>query len=120
MKKGKVDSAILIVLIAGIFWSFGALVVRFIEDAQSVPWQYLFFRGFTIFLLINFYLFLKEGKSFTKNYKKIGTSGITWRNMFRNRYDVFHMVNNSYNSSRYTFDVGSDAFYDSYFRLHFP
>jgi len=76
MKEGKVDSAILIVLIAGIFWSFGALVVRFIEDAQSVPWQYLFFRGFTIFLLINFYLFVKEGKSFTKNYKKIGASGI--------------------------------------------
>ena len=76
MKKGKVDSAILIVLMAGIFWSFGALVVRFIEDAQSVPWQYLFFRGFTIFLLINFYLFLKEGKLFINNYKKIGTSGI--------------------------------------------
>jgi len=76
MKKGKADSAILIVLIAGIFWSFGALVVRFIEDAQSVPWQYLFFRGFTIFILINFYLFAKEGKSFTKNYKKIGASGI--------------------------------------------
>ena len=76
MKKGAVDSAILIVLIAGIFWSFGALVVRFIEDAQSVPWQYLFFRGFTIFILINFYLFVKEGKSFTKNYKKIGASGI--------------------------------------------
>jgi len=76
MKKGKGDSAILIVLIAGIFWSFGALVVRFIEDAQSVPWQYLFFRGFTIFLLINFYLFLKEGKSFIENYKKIGASGI--------------------------------------------
>ena len=34
MKKNKVDSAILIVLIAGIFWSFGALAVRFIEDAQ--------------------------------------------------------------------------------------
>jgi len=76
MKKDKVDSAILIVLIAGIFWSFGALVVRFIEDAQSVPWQYLFFRGFTIFLLINFYLFLREGKSFIENYKKIGASGI--------------------------------------------
>jgi drug/metabolite transporter, DME family len=76
MKKSKVDSAILIVLIAGIFWSFGALVVRFIEDARSIPWQYLFFRGSTIFILINIYLFLKEGKSFTKNYKKIGTSGI--------------------------------------------
>ena len=76
MKKGKVDSAILIVLIAGIFWSFGALVVRFIEDARSVPWQYLFFRGSTIFVLINIYLFVKEGKSFIKNYKKIGASGI--------------------------------------------
>ncbi|MDC6465413.1 DMT family transporter [Pelagibacteraceae bacterium] len=76
MKKKKIDSAILIVLIAGVFWSFGALVVRFIEDARSVPWQYLFFRGSTIFILINIYLFVKEGKSFTKNYKKIGASGI--------------------------------------------
>jgi len=76
MKKDKIDSAILIVLIAGVFWSFGALVVRFIEDARSVPWQYLFFRGSTIFILINIYLFIKEGKSFTKNYKKIGVSGI--------------------------------------------
>ena len=76
MKKSQADTAILIVLIAGIFWSFGALVVRFIEDARSVPWQYLFFRGFTIFILINFYLFIREGKSFIKNYKKIGASGI--------------------------------------------
>jgi drug/metabolite transporter, DME family len=76
MKKGKVDSAILTVLVAGIFWSFGALVVRFIEDARLIPWQYLFFRGSTIFILINIYLFVKEGKSFTKNYKKIGASGI--------------------------------------------
>ena len=76
MKNGKVESAILIVLIAGIFWSFGALVVRFIENARSIPWQYLFFRGFTIFILINIYLFVREGKSFIKNYKKIGASGI--------------------------------------------
>jgi len=76
MKKDKVDSAILIVLIAGVFWSFGAYVVRWIEDARAVPWQYLFFRGSTIFILINIYLFLKEGKSFTNNYKKIGFSGI--------------------------------------------
>ncbi len=76
MEKDKVNSAILIVLIAGIFWSFGAYVVRWIEDARSVPWQYLFFRGSTIFILINIYLFLKEGKSFTNNYKNIGSSGI--------------------------------------------
>jgi len=76
MKKSKTDSAILIVLMAGVFWSFGALVVRFIENASDVPWQYLFFRGSTIFILINIYLFLKEGKSFIKNYKKVGASGI--------------------------------------------
>ena len=74
MPKDKTNLAILTVLLAGIFWSFGALVVRYIEDARSVPWQYLFFRGFTIFLLINFYLFVKEGKSFINNYKKIDLS----------------------------------------------
>jgi RarD protein len=61
-------------LIAGILWSFGALVVRYIEDARSVPWQYLFFRGLTIFVLLNLYLLVKEGKSFIKNYKKIDLS----------------------------------------------
>ena len=76
IEKDNVNSAILIVLIAGIFWSFGALAVRFIKDAHLVPWQYLFFRGSTIFLLLNIYLFIKEGKSFIQNYKKIGLSGI--------------------------------------------
>ena len=71
MTNNNTNSAILIVLIAGILWSFGALVVRYIEDARSIPWQYLFFRGLTIFLLLNLYLFIKEGKSFVNNYKKI-------------------------------------------------
>ena len=74
MLKDKTNSAILVVLIAGILWSFGALVVRYIEDARSVPWQYLFFRGLTIFVLLNLYLIVKEGKSFIKNYKKIDIS----------------------------------------------
>ena len=74
MTKNKTNSAILIVLFAGILWSFGALVVRYIEDARSIPWQYLFFRGVTIFLILNIYLFFKEGKSFTDNYKKIDLS----------------------------------------------
>mgnify|MGYP001315658282 FL=1 len=76
MPKDKTNLAILIVLIAGIFWSFGALVVRYIEDARNVPWQYVFFRGITIFLLLNLYLFLKEGKLFLNNYSKVGLSGI--------------------------------------------
>ena len=74
MPKDKANSAILLVLLAGILWSFGSLVVRYIEDARSVPWQYLFFRGATIFVLLNLYLFIREGKSFTENYKKIDLS----------------------------------------------
>tara|TARA_B100000700_G_scaffold87765_1_gene98881 strand:- start:14413 stop:15318 length:906 start_codon:yes stop_codon:yes gene_type:complete len=72
----KNSSAILIVLIAGLFWSFGPLVVRYIDDAQLIPWQYLFFRGSVIFLVLNIYLFLIEGFKFTKNYNKIGLSGL--------------------------------------------
>ena len=69
-------SAIPIVLIAGIFWSFGPYVVRHIDQPQLVPWQYLFTRGIVIFILLNIYLFLNEGLKFYKNYLKIGISGI--------------------------------------------
>ena len=72
----KNSSAITIVLIAGLFWSFGPLVVRNIDNAQSIPWQYLFFRGSVIFLVLNIYLFLKEGSKFLNNYSRIGLSGI--------------------------------------------
>jgi|TARA_Y100000992_G_scaffold31908_1_gene17858 DME family drug/metabolite transporter len=69
-------SAIPIVLLAGIFWSFGAYVVRHIDQPQSVPWQYLFTRGIVIFILLNVYLYLNEGIKFYKNYLKIGISGL--------------------------------------------
>ena len=72
----KNSSAILIGLIAGIFWSFGPLVVRHIDNAQLIPWQYLFFRGSVIFLVLNIYLFLAEGQKFMGNYSRIGLSGL--------------------------------------------
>ena len=72
----KNSSAIIIVLIAGIFWSFGPLVVRHIDNAQLIPWQYLFFRGSVIFLVLNIYLFLAEGQKFIGNYSRIGLSGL--------------------------------------------
>jgi drug/metabolite transporter (DMT)-like permease len=72
----KIKSAMFVVLIAGLFWSFGPLVVRNIDNAQLIPWQYLFFRGSVIFLILNIYLFLVEGQKFTNNYKKIGLSGL--------------------------------------------
>ena len=74
LKNEKI--AIPIVLMAGIIWSFGPLVVRYMDDPNLVPWQYIFARGLTIFLVINLYLFFEEGKNFYKNYFKIGISGI--------------------------------------------
>jgi len=68
--------AIPIALFAGIFWSFGPYVVRNIDEAHTVPWQYLFTRGMVIFILLNFYLYLEEGLDFIYNYKKIGISGL--------------------------------------------
>ncbi len=68
--------AIPVVLIAGILWSFGPLVVRYMDQPELVPWQYLFARGITIFILLNIYLFFEEGFDFLNNYKKIGLSGL--------------------------------------------
>ena len=74
LKNEKI--AIPVVLIAGIIWSFGPLVVRYMNEPNLVAWQYIFARGLTVFLIINFYLFFEEGKNFYKNYFKIGVSGV--------------------------------------------
>ena len=74
LKNDKI--AIPVVLFAGILWSFGPLVVRYMDNPHMVPWQYIFGRGLTIFLLLNLYLYFEEGINFYKNYKKVGRSGI--------------------------------------------
>ena len=68
--------AVPVVLFAGILWSFGPLVVRYMDQPELVPWQYIFGRGLTIFIILNLYLFFEEGIAFYKNYLKIGVSGI--------------------------------------------
>ncbi len=74
LKNEKV--AIPVVLFAGLLWSFGPLVVRYMNQPEDIPFQYIFTRGITIFLVLNIYLFFEEGKKFYKNYFKIGWSGI--------------------------------------------
>ena len=74
LKNEKI--AIPVVLFAGLLWSFGPLVVRYMNDPNLVPWQYLFTRGLTIFCILNIYLFFEEGKIFYKNYLKMGFSGV--------------------------------------------
>ncbi len=66
----------LLVFTAGLLWSFGAIIVRYMQDANLYQPQYLFYRGISIALILCFYLFIKEGKKFYKNFKNIGISGI--------------------------------------------
>ncbi len=58
--------AVPVVLFAGLVWSFGPLVVRYMDEPHLIPWQYIFGRGLTIFILLNLYLFLKKEKIFIK------------------------------------------------------
>ena len=74
LKNTKI--AVPVDLFAGILWSFGPLVVRYMDNPNQVPWQYIFGRGLTIFILLNLYLYFEEGIKFYKNYLKMGYSGI--------------------------------------------
>ena len=74
LKNEKI--AIPVVLFAGLLWSFGPLVVRHMDQPGLVPWQYIFARGLTIFIVLNLYLYFEEGKNFYKNYLRIGVSGL--------------------------------------------
>ena len=76
MAKDKVSSAMFFVLLAGLIWSFGPFIVRNINNAELIPWQYSLIRGSAIFLILNIYLFLNEGKNFINNYLRIGSSGL--------------------------------------------
>tara|TARA_B110001454_G_scaffold91511_1_gene87287 strand:+ start:325 stop:1230 length:906 start_codon:yes stop_codon:yes gene_type:complete len=74
LKNEKI--AIPVVLFAGLLWSFGPLVVRHMDQPALAPWQYIFARGLTIFIVLNLYLYFEKGKDFYKNYFKIGLSGL--------------------------------------------
>ena len=68
--------AFFVVFLAGTIWSFGALTVRYMIDSHEYVFQYLFYRGFTISIILIFYLYFKEGISFYKNFLRIGISSV--------------------------------------------
>ena len=76
MSENTYIYAFTVVFLAGIFWSFGALTVRYMVDGHNYVFQYLFYRGFSISLILIVYLFFREGFVFYKNFLKIGISSI--------------------------------------------
>ena len=76
MSKNNYFYAFIVVFLAGLSWSFGAVVVKHMDQANLYVFQYLFYRGFSIALILLIYLFIREGLNFYKNFFKIGFSGI--------------------------------------------
>ena len=65
-----------LVCFAGTLWSFGALIIRYMVGARNYQWQYLFYRGLTIAIVLLIYLIVKEGKTFITSFRHNGTSGL--------------------------------------------
>jgi len=65
----------ILVFIAGIFWSFGPVTVRYMIGSHEYVFQYLFYRGIAISCVLMAYLFIREGFTFYKNFFRIGISG---------------------------------------------
>ena len=68
--------AFTLVFLAGLLWSFGVVTVRYMIDGHDYVFQYLFYRGISIAIILIVYLFIREGLSFYKNFLNIGVSGI--------------------------------------------
>ena len=66
----------ILVFSAGILWSFGPVIVRYMTNSHEYVFHYLFYRGISISILLMLYLFIREGTSFYKNFFKVGISGI--------------------------------------------
>ena len=76
MSQNTYIYAFTVVFFAGIFWSFGALTVRYMVDGHDYVFQYLFYRGISISIILLIFLFITEGFSFYKNFFKIGPSSV--------------------------------------------
>jgi DME family drug/metabolite transporter len=60
--------AVILVLISGIIWSFGAVVVKSMVDPQLYRLPYLIIRGITVASIICIFLLIKDRKNFLKNF----------------------------------------------------
>ena len=68
--------AFAVVFLAGLLWSFGVVTVRYMVDGHDYVFQYLFYRGISIAIILIVYLLIREGLSFYKNFFNIGFSGV--------------------------------------------
>jgi RarD protein len=66
----------ILVSFGALLWSFGGLIVRYMVAAQNYQWQYLFFRGATIAVVLLIYLMAREGVDLLNTLRRTGLSGL--------------------------------------------
>ena len=76
MRDNSYFYAFILVFLAGFLWSLGAVVVLHMIDGHSYVFNYLFYRGISISVILVCYLIIREGLDFYKNFFKIGMPGI--------------------------------------------
>ena len=76
MRDNSYFYAFILVFVAGFLWSLGAVVVLHMIDGHSYVFNYLFYRGISITIILVCYLIIREGLGFYKNFFKIGIPGI--------------------------------------------
>ena len=76
MKTNNYFNAFILVFLAGLFWSFGVVTVRYMVDAHDYVFQYLFYRGISIAIILLIYLFIRDGLNFYQNFFRIGISSV--------------------------------------------
>ena len=60
-----------LVVVSGVIWSFGAPLVRYLEDAETFRLQYLLYRGLIITSVILIFVLFREGRNFFQTFKRI-------------------------------------------------
>ena len=60
-----------LVVLSGLIWSFGAQLVRLLEDADSYRLQYLLYRGLIITSVILIFILFREGRNFFHTFRRI-------------------------------------------------
>jgi drug/metabolite transporter, DME family len=73
--KSPYFKAFILVFLAGLLWSFGPVAVRYMDNSHYYVFQYLFFRGVSIAIILIIYLIISEGLLFYKNFLRIGIPG---------------------------------------------
>jgi len=78
LKNSDMDhlKGVFLVCFAGTLWSFGALIIRYMVEARNYQWQYLFYRGLTIAIVLLIYLMVNEGKTFITSFRHNAASGL--------------------------------------------